>query len=105
MDSSTILHVLRDVLTAVGTSKLVYEGYRKIKKTVRSQRNRKKFQYAGTQISCYLNRLYKKVFGVRYNERFVRHSLQKKPSRGGIPPVTKKVSIDKILFFSTGFCF
>lgn len=32
MDWSNLLQVLRDVLTVVGASKLVYEGYSQIKK-------------------------------------------------------------------------
>lgn len=101
MDFSPILQILRDLLTVVGASKLVYEGYRQIKKTLSSQRTGKSFQNTGTQIAYYLNRLYKKALGVRPDERFVRHSLQKKPTSVGIPgeiagsPVTKKASINR----------
>lgn len=100
MDWPTILQVLRDVLTVVGASKLVYEGYRQIKKTFHFQRTGKNFQNTGKQV---FNQLYKKVFGVRYREQNVRHSLQKKSNADGIPikkdgiPFSKKVLVDKIL--------
>ncbi len=101
MDWPTILQVLRDVLTVVGASKLVYEGYHQIKKAFRFHDTRKNFHYTDKQIP--FNRLYKKAFGVRYKEQNVRHSLQKKSNVNGIPfgkigiPFSKKAVVEKII--------
>jgi len=80
MEWSTILQVLRDVLTVVGASKLIYEGYRQIKKTFRLQSTGKKLQSAVNRPAIFRNRLYKKVYEFRQSVQIVRHSLQKNPS-------------------------
>ena len=103
MEWSTILQALRDVLTVVGASKLIYEGYRQIKKTFRLQSTGKKLQSTVNRPAIFRNRLYKKVYEFRQSVQIVRHSLQKKSNVNAIPvfitaiPFSKKDSIAKIL--------